>query len=104
MSVINYYRDMWISRSYTLTPLTKVTVIKNKFKLTNVEQDYLDKINWIVYCNTLLTYPYYNETFKVYTNAISFQLVAVISQKGKPIDFYSRKLTDAQQLYAVTEI
>ena len=47
--------------------------------------------------DTLLTYPDFNETFKVHTDAIAFQLGVVISQKGKPIDFCSRKLTDSQQ-------
>ena len=54
-------------------------------------------------CNTLLTYPNFDETFKTHTNAITFQLGAVISQKGKLISFYSIKLTDAQQRYTVTE-
>ena len=53
--------------------------------------------------NTLLTYPYFNETFKIHTNAIALQLGAVISHKGKPIASYSRKLTDSQQRYTATE-
>ena len=53
--------------------------------------------------DTLLTYLDFNETFKMHTNASAFQLGAVIIQKGKPIPFYSRKLTDAQQRYTVTE-
>ena len=32
-----------------------------------------------------------------------FQLGAVVIQKGKPIAFYSRKLTDAQKQRAVPE-
>ena len=51
----------------------------------------------------VLTYPDFIETFKIYTNDSAFQLGAVISQKGKPIAFYSRKLTDAQQRYTVIE-
>ena len=54
--------------------------------------------------DTLLTYPDFNETFKIHTDASAFQLGAVIIQKGKPIAFYSRKLTDAQQRYTVTKI
>ena len=45
----------------------------------------------------------FNETFKIHTDASAFQLGAVISQKGKPIDFYGRKLTDARQRYTVTQ-
>ena len=53
--------------------------------------------------DTLLIYPYFNETFKIYTDASAFQLGAVISQKVKTIAFYSRKLTYSQQQYTVTE-
>ena len=55
-------------------------------------------------CDTLLNYPYFNETFKTHTDASVFWLGAVISQKVKPIAFYGRKMTDAQQRYIVTEI
>ena len=35
--------------------------------------------------DTLLTYPDFNEIFKINANASAFQLGAVIRQKGKPI-------------------
>ena len=50
-----------------------------------------------------MTYPNFNETFKIHTNASAFQLGAVISHKGKHIDFYSRKITYVRQRYTVTE-
>ena len=53
--------------------------------------------------NNLSLYPDFNETFKINTNDSAFQLGVVVSQKGKPIDFYIRKLTDAQQRYTETE-
>ena len=53
--------------------------------------------------NNLLTYPDFDGTFKIHTNASKFQLVEVISQKGKPITFYSRKITNSQQRYALME-
>ena len=45
--------------------------------------------------NTLLDYTDFNEEFKIHTNASDLQLGEVISQKGKPITFYSKKLNDA---------
>ena len=93
---------MWTSRSHTLVPLNKLTYIKRKFKLTQVEQDDFDEIKQIVARNTLLTYPDFNKTFKIYTDACAFQLRAVVIQKGKPIDLYSRRLTDAPKLYKLT--
>ena len=53
--------------------------------------------------NNLLTYTDFNETFKIHTNTSASKLGAVIIQKGKPIAFYSRKLTNAQHWYTVTE-
>ena len=53
--------------------------------------------------DTLLTYPGFNESFKIHTDARNLKLGAVILQKGKPIDFYSRKRTESQQRYTVTE-
>ena len=61
------------------------------------------KIKRIMAWDTLLTYPDFNETFKIHTDASVLQLGAVISQKGKQIAFYSRKLTYAKQRYTVTE-
>ena len=53
--------------------------------------------------DTLLTYPDFNETFKIHTDASVFQVGSVISQKVKPIALYSRKLTDEQQRYTLIE-
>ena len=57
----------------------------------------------IVARDTSLTYPDFNETFKIQTDAIAFQLGSVISHKVKPIYLYGIKLTGAQQWYTVTE-
>ena len=103
MDVINYYHNMWPRRSHALSPLTRLTYIKRKFKWTKVEKNDLNKIKPIVARNNLSTYPDFNETFKIHTIDSAFQLGVVISQKGKTIALYSRKLTDAQQRYTVTE-
>ena len=62
-----------------------------------VEKYDFDEIKQIVASDALLNYLDFNEKFKIHTNASVFQLGAVISQKGGPITFYSKKLTDAQQ-------
>ena len=51
----------------------------------------------------LLGYPDFNAPFEIHTDASRFQLGAVISQKGKPIALYYRKLNSAQQNYTTTE-
>ncbi len=51
-----------------------------------------------------MTYPDYFKVFEIYTNASSKQLGAVITQDNRPILFFSRKLSDMQCKYSVTEI
>ena len=52
---------------------------------------------------TLLRYLDFSKEFKIYTDASKKHLGAVIAQDGKPIAFYSRRLTDAQTRYTTTE-
>ena len=63
MGLIDYYRDMWTSRSYMLAPLTRLISIKKEFKWTQVKQDAFEKIKLIVDRDTLLNHPGFNETF-----------------------------------------
>ena len=94
---------MWPRQSHVLAPSIKLMSIKRNFKWDKIKQENFSEIKQIVACDTLLTYQEFNETFKIHTNNSVFKLGAVIFQKGKPIDFYSRKLTDAQQRYTVPE-
>ena len=74
-----------------------------KFKWTDLEQKAFDDINWAVSQDNLLAYPDFNKLFDIHTDAIDYQLGAVISQNVKLIAFYSRKLTGPQTRYTVTE-
>ncbi len=53
---------------------------------------------------TVLAYPDFLKPFEIYTDASSTQLGAVITQDNRPIAFFSRKLSEMQQKYSVTEI
>ena len=70
---------MWLRRSHTLVPLTRSTSIKNKLIWMQVKQDAFDKIKRIVTRGTLFTYPNFNKTLKIHTDASALQLGAVIS-------------------------
>ena len=48
-------------------------------------------------------YPDFNAPFEIHNDASKLQLGAVISQKGKPIAFYSRNMNSAQLNYTTTE-
>jgi len=49
-------------------------------------------------------YPDFSKVFEIYTDASAYQLGAVITQDNRPLAFFSRKLTDMQRKYSVTEI
>lgn len=99
LGLVNYYRDMWQHRSHAIAPLTELTSDKVKFKWGPVQQEAFNNVKKIIARETLLAYPDFNKPFEVHTDASHLQLGAVISQDGKPIAFYSRKLLDAQTRY-----
>jgi hypothetical protein len=101
IGLVNYYRDMWIHRSETLAPLTALTSRNVRWRWTDVEQKAFDAMKRIISRETLLSYPNFNLPFDIHTDASQIQLGAVISQQGRPIAFYSRKLNPAQTRYTV---
>jgi UDP-N-acetyl-D-mannosaminuronic acid transferase (WecB/TagA/CpsF family) len=94
---------MWGKRSEILTPLTALTSIKVKWKWTDKEQNAFDTMKKIMAGETILACPNFDKPFHIHTDASAFQLGACISQDGKPIAFYSRKLTPTQMRYTTTE-
>ena len=103
LGFIQYYRDMYRLRSHILAPLTALTSTKVKFKWTEDTQTAFDRIKQEVAKRIMLVYPDFNQPFHVYTDASNIQLGAVITQGGRPIAFFSRKLTPPQLRYTVTE-
>jgi hypothetical protein len=74
-----------------------------KFQWTNEMQKALDELKAIVSQDVLLRYPDYTEPFDIYVDASEYQMGAIIKQKGKPLAFWSRKLSKAQTKYTTGE-
>ena len=103
IGMINFYRDTWQKRSEILTPLTALTSKNVKYDWKDKHQKCFDAIKCAIEHEVLLACPDFNAPFEIHTDASKLQLGAVISQKGKPIAFYSRKMNSAQQNYTTTE-
>jgi hypothetical protein len=112
-----HYRDMWVRRSEILAPLTdlvgecgetKTTRVnktkKKRWRWDPIHQQAFDDVKAAIAKETFLAYPDFLKPFEVYTDASSTQLGAVITQDNKPIAIFSRKLSETQQKYSVTEI
>jgi predicted aspartyl protease len=103
IGMINFYRDMWKQRATLLAPLTALTSKNVPFKWTAEHQTNFEKVKRVIGREVLLAYPDFNAPFQIHTDASKDQIGAVISQSGKPIAFYSRKLNSAQRNYTTTE-
>ena len=105
IGMVNYYRDMWKGRSHVLGPLTELASGKKNKKITwteNQEKAFQD-VKRLVAQETILAYPDWNKPFVIHSDASDHQLGAILSQDGKPLSFFSRKLTAPQKNYTVTE-
>jgi hypothetical protein len=93
LGMVKYYRDLWARWSKMLTPLislvgecsqTKVTRAKGTKKVPwiwdEVHQRAFNHIKATIIREVVLAYPDYSKVFKIYTNASSKQLGAVITQ------------------------
>ena len=90
---------MWLNSGHTLAPLTKLCLTKVKFKWPDVENNYFKGMKKIVGRVLLIFYPNFSEDFIIHTDASNTQLGEIMIQNGKPMSFYSQKLTSAQINY-----
>jgi hypothetical protein len=115
--MVQYYCDLWARRSKMLAPLTslvgecgqtKVTTAKGTKKLPwhldEAHQKAFNHNKATIAREVVLAYPDYSKVFKIYTNASSKQLGAVITKENRPIAFFSWKLSTTQRKYSVTKI
>ncbi len=117
LRMVQCYRDMWGRRSEMLAPLTDLVGECGETKTTRmnktkekpwqwdpIHQQVFDNVKAAIAKETVLAYPDFSKPFEMYTDASSMQLGAVITQDNRPIAFFSRKLSEMQQKYSVTEI
>ena len=103
LGMINFYRDMRSQRASLLAPLSVLTSVKVPFKWLPEHQLEFDTMKRFLAREVLCSYPNFSKPFVIHTDASKRQIGAFISQDGKPIAFYSRKLNKAQKNYTVTE-
>jgi hypothetical protein len=117
LGMVQYYRDMWTKRSEMLDPLTDLVGECGQTKVTKAKgtkkgpwhwdekhQKAFDLVKATIVQDVVLAYPDYSVPFEIYADASKTQLGSVITQKNRPLAFFSRKLSDTQKRYSVTEI
>ena len=74
-----------------------------KYNWKYEHQKCFDAIKHMIGREVLLAYPDFNVPFEIHNDASKLQTGAIVSQKGNPIAFYSRKMNSAQQNYTTTD-
>jgi hypothetical protein len=102
---VHYYRDMWPSCAHILKPLTNQSGLKKRAPIiwTDDMQQAFDKMCLLMAADALAAYPNHNKRINVYTDASDFQLGACILQEGRPVAYFSQRLTKSQQNYTTME-
>jgi hypothetical protein len=104
VGMLIHYKAMIPRRSHLLTPLTALTKKNVKFEWTKEHQQAFDSLKNSLAREVVIAYPDFLVPFEIYTDASKYQIGSVITQKDKPLAFYSRKLTDPQTRYTVSEL
>ncbi len=87
------------------TKTTRMNKTKKKpWRWDPPHQQAFDNVKAAIAKETVLAYPNFSKPFEIYMDASSKHLGAVITQDNRPIAFFSRKLSETQQKYSVTEI
>jgi hypothetical protein len=100
---VNFYRDLYPKRAELLAPLTDLCGQNKKFFWSTDHDAAFAKIKQQMAQDAMLTYPQFDQPFIVYTDASERQIGGVVTQHEKPLGYFSRKLTDTQRRYPVTE-
>jgi hypothetical protein len=76
---------------------------KQKKYWSNEHDAAFTKIKDQIAQQAMLTYPQFDQPFTIYTNASDKQIGGIIMLNNKPLGYFSRKLTEMQCRYPVTE-
>ncbi len=94
----------WLGSAVRPKPLKLKGPKKVPWHWDKVHQRAFNHVKATIAKDVVLAYPDYSKVFKIYTDASSKQLGAVITQDNRPIVFFSWKLSNTQRKYSITEI
>lgn len=103
LGLSGYYRKFIKNFSTISKPLTELTKKGTKFDWDMNRQNSFDLLKEKLCSPPILSYPNFNKTFILTTDASNDGIGGVLSQDGHPCCFISRTLNSAEQNYTTTE-
>jgi transposase InsO family protein len=106
VGMANYYRKFIPNFSELVRPLTELTKKNHEFVWSKECIKAFEDLKKIICSDLVLAHPQSDKEFSLYTDASDFALGAVLTQvdvKGdfRPVEFFSRKLLDAERNYSI---
>ena len=92
-------------RSHILAPFIALSGLPKKAKIewTNESDSDFKRVKAIMVQDVLMIFPNHNKGFDIYTDSSDYQRGASIMQYGRPVAYYSKKLTGAPENYTTME-
>jgi hypothetical protein len=100
IGAVNYYHDMWPWCAHILAPLTALTDC-TRFHWEDIHQQAFLQMKALITQDAMLSYPDHNKPFHIFMDTSDYQLGTVIMQDGKPVAYFSCKLSPAQCNYSI---
>jgi hypothetical protein len=103
LGLANYFRKFIQGYSRLASPLTELTGSNTPWTWTGQQQAAFEGIKHALTRAPVLALPDPSKQYKVICDAIDFGVGAVLTQDGRAIAFFSRKLNAAKRNYHTTE-
>ena len=81
----------------------RLKCLKTKIEWINGLDLVFKRVKAITVQGVLVTFPNHNKDFDIYTDSSDYQLDTCIMQDGRPVAYYSKRLTSAQKNYTTME-
>jgi hypothetical protein len=101
IGMINFYRKFIHNFSLIAAPLTKLTKKNVPFVWDTDCAKAFETLKLRIVEDVVLKHPDFSREFCIFTDASDFAVGSVLTQDGKPVEFFSRKLLDAELNYSV---
>ena len=103
LGLANYYRKFVNSFSLIAAPLTDLLKKDTEYTWTDKHDKAFQELKRILTSKPLLIIPDVQGSFEITSDASNIGIGAVLSQNGRPVAHFSRKLSQAEKNYAAHE-